>query len=905
MIVALLLLFVVTLTEAQKVTLKGVVTDGADGEPLPFAAVVLQVGKQQFRGVSTDADGRFKIPETPVGEYILHSEYLGYGIEERRLVLRRDTLVSIKLQKTEQALAEVTVTATEKESTTATSVIGGTAMEHLQPSSFSDLMALLPGGTTTPPKTNEANSIKLREVGTTNSDYDVSSLGTKFEMDGAAIGTDANMQAMPDASSSDADADRSSVGKGVDLRTIPTDNIEKVEIIRGIPSVKYGDVSSGVVKIERKSGAMPMTCRLKVDQYGRLVSIGKGIATSSGWTVNGDAGLMKSHADPRDKMSTYSRVNASVRTRKTYRTGKYSSLNVTATADYSGNIDKVKSDPEMQLNEEDSYRSEYHKGSLSGAVNYKGDSLSLGLSYSVSLSGDEMRQTKKVILTRDSYTPTLDEAGVHDAEVLPSQYVATYRVSGRPFYSNLKVNGDKTFKTGIVSHTSSVGLEWQYNKNYGRGQIYDAKRPLHGSTTHRPRRFRDIPSTSILGVYAEDEMSVEMGKGSLSLQIGARGTMMTNLSEQYQMSGKMYIDPRGSLKYTLKSGKNRYYVSLGVGRMSKMPTIVQLNPDKVYTDLQELNYWSANQEERRVILKTFVFERDAYDLEPAHNTKYEVRIGGSVGLHTLSLTAFKEKMDDGFRSVSTPRRMDYDKYELREGVKVEGYPSDLGVFTKRADTILTTIATTGNGSLIDKKGVEWQYSSPRIKGANLRLSVVGAWLKTKYSNSIPEWYAGVGKVILGKVVNERYIGLYAWDYGSVRTKATTSVTTDCYVDKIGFILSVTAEIMMYGEQKSPLRNASPTHYYDTQGEVHEYTEESKKDPMLAALRLSNTQTDVTTRERAYGNFHFKVTKQFGTYATVSLFADRLLNAARDYKENGFTVRRVFTPYFGIQMNLKI
>lgn len=66
------------------------------------------------------------------------------------------------------------------------------------------------------------------------------------------------------------------VNAGVDMRNISTDNIESVEIIRGIPSVEYNDLTSGVVIIKQKQKATPVEARIKADQYGKLFSIGKG-----------------------------------------------------------------------------------------------------------------------------------------------------------------------------------------------------------------------------------------------------------------------------------------------------------------------------------------------------------------------------------------------------------------------------------------------------------------------------------------------------------------------------------------------------------------------------------------------------------------------------------------------------
>lgn len=54
-------------------------------------------------------------------------------------------------------------------------------------------------------------------------------------------------------------AERTALNRGTDMRTIATDNIESVEVVRGIPSAEYGNLSSGMVTIHRKHGATPWT----------------------------------------------------------------------------------------------------------------------------------------------------------------------------------------------------------------------------------------------------------------------------------------------------------------------------------------------------------------------------------------------------------------------------------------------------------------------------------------------------------------------------------------------------------------------------------------------------------------------------------------------------------------------
>lgn len=65
---------------------------------------------------------------------------------------------------------------------TSSSIIDRKAMEHLQPSSFSDLLELLPGGRSADPALNQVNPIRLREAGegSSSSDYDVASRVSLF-----------------------------------------------------------------------------------------------------------------------------------------------------------------------------------------------------------------------------------------------------------------------------------------------------------------------------------------------------------------------------------------------------------------------------------------------------------------------------------------------------------------------------------------------------------------------------------------------------------------------------------------------------------------------------------------------------------------------------------------------------
>src|SRR5690606_18765298 len=151
---------------------------------------------------------------------------------------------------------------------------------------------------------------------------------------------------------------------GVDMRFITTDDIESVKVIRGIPSVEYGDLTSGVIEIERRRGARPYTVRAKADGFSKLIAVGKGFhLEKQGLSVNIDAGLLDAKTDPTNDFVTYQRVNTSLRTTKDW-TRQDRRLRWNAALDYQTNIDGNKVDPDNGYAPVDRYTSTYNRYAL-------------------------------------------------------------------------------------------------------------------------------------------------------------------------------------------------------------------------------------------------------------------------------------------------------------------------------------------------------------------------------------------------------------------------------------------------------------------------------------------------------------------------------------------------------------
>ena len=77
------------------------------------------------------------------GTYRIIISYLGYDSTEKEIKVVGNTSDIFYLKPSNMALNEVVVTASESKRATSASIVDRTAMKHLQPSSFSDLMELV------------------------------------------------------------------------------------------------------------------------------------------------------------------------------------------------------------------------------------------------------------------------------------------------------------------------------------------------------------------------------------------------------------------------------------------------------------------------------------------------------------------------------------------------------------------------------------------------------------------------------------------------------------------------------------------------------------------------------------------------------------------------------------------
>ncbi len=906
-----LLMLVMTSVRVDAFTLRGTVSDAGTGDPLVGCSVVLTPGKHI---AVTDVDGHYIITNITAGNYTLQTTYIGFEPYTRNITLSADATIDMSMHEKSEILDEVTVTARESTGTTSSSRIGRDAMAHIQPTSFTDLLSLLPGGMSSTPAMTTTNSIKLRETGTIgatgtavrNADYDISSLGTLFVVDGAPIATDANMQSVGNG-----DDSRGSKNRGVDMRSISTDNIESVEVVRGIPSAEYGNLTSGLVNIRRTRRPTPLTARFKADGYSKLLFVGKGVAVRNN-ALNFDLGWLDSKADPRDNLNSYTRINGSARALLGFGSDKYIA-DWNLSLDYTGTIDKAKTDPDLSYKRVNEYRSNYNRFAASSELNYTFPYFKwinkVGFTVSASYQRDRLERTLDVAPSRAAIAPTSMEEGVHDGHFILSAYQADYISDGKPFNLFMKLRGSGKANFGIVSNDYKFGGEWSISKNFGHGQIYDIERPLSTVWTTRPRDYSEIPAIHSLAFYIEDNATVRGAFGTFELQAGLRTAQMPHLDSRYDIAGRVWLDPRFNAQWTLPlKSRLKMHLAGGWGLTTRMPTADYLFPQVIYSDFVMLNYYDLLKphENSRVVLRTYIKDPVNYDLQPARNSKWEVRLGASLGANRLSVTYFKESLTSGFRYTPVYMPYEYRRYDASAitSSTLTGPPSLEGLpYTD--DRVLSGYSMASNGSRIDKQGIEFQINTARWRPLATALTITGAWFRSVYSNS-QMLQDPVSVVADGVTVSDYYIGIYDTKEGRTNNRFNTNFLFDTQIPKLGLVFSTTVECLWLTSTEALPRTGRPVSYISAEdGLTHPFTDEAvAANPILRHLIYSvNPGIKLTTPPAIYVNL--KATKRIGKYLNVALFVNRIIDYLPDYKSNGVTIRRSADAYFGMELNFTL
>ena len=890
--------------QTDKATVEGVVRD-SDGKPLSFATMfIAELGT----GVSTDLEGKFRFTGTKGTEYTLNVSYLNHVDKEVKVKAGSPEPLVIVLEEQSYELAEVVVMADYKKNQGSPAVINQQALEHIQPTSVADVLSLIPGGLFRESSATGFNRISLRQSGSD----DNTSLGMAVVMDGIPQDNDGFRASIPGLST-DEYSDRLGMNRGIDLKTLSTDHIRKIEIVKGISSAKLGNLSSGVIQTTSKIGITPAPLRMKVDPLTKLIYLGKGfrISPKMGYLHTG-IDYTSVYDDRRDPMSKYSRLTGQVTYNNSVDVGdKTLFLFFKLSEVYT--LNQAKED-ELTQDYNESFRNKYSRTGAS----FKAQMYDLGkivdnveFIASADYTYDLIDRNRLVQTGTPLPSPLATEEGESEGIYLPSTYYSPFQIENKPLSLLTQLNAESLFETRSFRHKVIYGLSWKRTKNYGEGVMVDMTRPPYPGNNEyvRPVPNRSIPALSVGAAYAEEQLKHSNRWFDFELNAGVRFTQMFNLDTKYTELRKLQVEPRInaalSFNIDLAGGKSlRNMFRFGFGQENKLPTLDYIYPDRVYKDMIVLNAYTKQDDPfNHLITYTKIYDVTNNSLRPNRNTKYEAGWDVEYEGYSLSLTFFKEHSDRGFESVAEYSPVRYTRYVD----PIDGQPI-VGRRPEKEDYVADPYATfvdmdiVRNSMKVEKKGLEYLLRFPKIIPLSTTVEINGAYYDTRYSSGAPLQYHPAFR---DDDRPQPYVGIYRRQDITRQRIFNTNLWFNTNIPRYKMIFTTFFQFIWLNEEMRINGDEYPSAYFDTDGRMHTVDDrilQSIKDGHTVWRHYHIYKEDFSETLPVSLTVNFKVTKEFSRMIRASFFVNNILDINPLYKNRYNQNVRVWQKsFFGAEM----
>ncbi len=888
------------------------VKDKDTKEPIIMATVQLQP-----TGIIavTDADGRATFQNIENGNYTLQVSYVGYESKNIRLKADKPLHLTCQLTPTTLALQEVNIVARQNAAGKSTSsVIGRQAIDHLQATSLADIMQLVPGGVMGNQDLTSTTGTRLQiRSASQNAFNSTAAFGSPVIVDGVPMSNNGNL--------TQGDFTNTAL-TGTDMRNISADDIEEVEVIRGIPSAEYGDLTSGMVVVHSKIGVTPWQVKGKVNPSMMNYSLGKGMRMDKYGVLNFNVDYAQAWGDPRKKTNSFDRYNFSVGygfdINKKWHTDTKIRYNYSKT--WSGkDPDAIQDGTEGK--DKNATFSLTHNGKI-----HLDKLFSRNISYTIGLSLAQS-DSKSTAFAGGGLTPiyTARTTGYNRLAFVNTSYKATGYTESRPGNLFVKLNNSFYLKTAKTNQNFKMGVDYKYDWNSGKGYYNENEElPLRPNGSSRPRPFSDVPGLHQVAAFLEDNFSWQYwGKRSLRLQLGARFTAMQPFDDVRTFA----LSPRVNMSLELTD-----WLSLrgGFGINSKTPGLNYLYPDKHYSDYASANYMPQDNPAGQLYYGyTHVYEVEfTRDLKNVNTTKIEAGVDIKLpGHRKLSIIAYQDRTTNGFASLTEYMTYPVNYYNQQQGLIITpGQATQVDVdnpaFTK---TMWSTTGRIGNTDVSINRGVEFDFDLGKINPLQTSVYFSGAWQETKgYSKALhygnptpmPTSYSSYNTTPIKMV----------WPSEGETTRYRQFINTlrlVTHIPQLRMVASLTGQVIWHNSTKSVTDHTRPIGWITTDLVQHNITDdmlsgyigEDGQYYATAPTGISSFEiakqtgsSDTYTENPITWNVSARLTKEFGKFAGLSFYANNVMFYEPFLTSNNsssLTQRNTGTFSFGVELFLNL
>ena len=920
--------------EAKTLSVSGRITEAGSGDPVIGA--VVRIGTD-YLWASTDIEGRFTFDNVESGKHILEASCLGYVSVSIEIDVRKDIEnLDIKLHENSLALDEVIVTAQKaKDGLGTTHSLGRDALNHLQMSNMTDVAALLPGGKTVNPDLTTENSFSIREGGSSNGN---SAFGTAVEVDGVRLGNNASFGEMG----------------GVDTRSVAVENIESIEVITGVPSAEYGDMGSGMVRINTRKGRTPTNVTFSVNPRTYQASVSKGIDLQEN---NGVLNLSAEWARAIKKLispyESYTRTAITLGYSNTFAKG------LRFEAGFTGNIGgmNTKDDPDAFTGEFKKERDNAFRGntSLTWQLNKPGIT-NLKFDASVNFNDNLYHYHKYESYASNQPAVHAEQEGYFIADRLPLTFFSDQIIDSKELdlAASVKYNWHKHWDD--IKSQLKAGVQWKANGNVGEGEYYQD--PSLAANGYRPRPYTDYPFMHNLSVYAEEHLTLPVAGTKLEVTAGIR---LENVFIQGSLyNKKATLSPRFNIKWQLAEG---LAVRGGWGITEKLPSYYILYPKQEYRDIQTFGFPHGDQ-------TSYIYYTQPYTVTYNPNLHWQRNNSSELGLEAsffgtkISLTGFYNITKGPYNFIDVYEPYSYNILQRPEGFSIPADPqikvdSQTGMLYVRGgnedywtpmdikvtDRTFAKSTKQNNGADVKRAGAELVIDFPEIKPVRTSFRLDASYTFTKYLNDqLAAYYQNGWSHTSLANRSYQYVGIYANGTGGnsvangkITHNLDANLTAITHIPQARLIITCRLEMsllrrsrnlsMYNGSQyaftvseadKTPtggdIYNGNsytairPVSYMDLDGNVYPFTDAQAADPAFANLILksANAYTFAQDGYGAYMSANLSITKEIGDHVSLSFFANNFTNSRPYVVSMATGVGAIFTPafYYGLTCRLK-
>lgn len=859
-------------------TIKAVILDKT-GEPLSGAT--MQLVQSGLWGIS-GKDGEVEIRNVPRLPVAYKVSMLGYKDVEGEIRLDGKNNVRILMEEESLSMREVVVVAQAGQGgESTTSIIGRQALDHLQATSLKDILQLLPGGVSMKnPSLTSPGQFKVRTLASD----DNATFGAAIIINGMPVSTNANMNTGLGLSSI------SSGNSGADLRSIATDDIESVEIIRGVASAEYGDVSSGVMIVNKRIGVSDLNMKARIMPGIMQLHAGKGFDIKSAGSLNISADYARGTSDPRFLTDKYNRGLLSLAHRKTL-LDKTWTLTTNIDLSYTGEWKGADPDEPEAMKKFFSSRDAFSLRLSHNGMLKLDKALARTLKYDValSLSSDRIFNDRLVSVGSGAILDATKD-GMYEGTPYPSSYETLSGTKSNPVMYWAKFSDLFYLNVGNMSNRFNVGTEWKIEGNRGIGQ-YDKTPKFKAFAQDRIRRFCDIPYMNQISAYFEDNVVLTFSERrypNITGQVGVRWTVV----QPWRNERMMALSPR----LNIAVNPVRYLsLRLGYGISEKVPSLQDLYPSPDYYDFYNMSV--SDGQKSYYLYSTRVFDNKPVSIKTMRGTKYE--LGFDVRLDngmSFSVVGYHEKVSRCFGPDNSEwKTLVFDVWNAADVTFTGQKPIYDQQNPSRRDTVLYNLIRPGNPKSRRNRGIEFDFNFGKINATNTSFYLSGAWSETRSSSSNLGYKLPVGEARnYGPVYVVYPESSYSFSENR-RFSATLRVVQ--HIPAIRFIVSASAQCILYEYDHEVSSGTRPLGYiYGS--EYIKFTEDQLDDIefnfhgyMLKDQIFDTRISNVPVTWPAIWCLDMRVTKEIGDKAGFSFYANNVL-FSQPWQSNSVSVSKV-------------